>query len=204
MKIFCIGRNYVEHAKELNSPLPENPVFFMKPETAMVRGDCTFHYPSFSKEIHHEVEIVFRICRQGKEITVEKALEYIDAVTLGLDFTARDIQQKCKEKGLPWEISKAFDQSSPLSDRFIPLSEVKNLHNIRFSMELNGKKVQEGSSAEMIFPPEKLVAYISRFITIEAGDLLYTGTPAGVGPVKPGDVLTAFMEGDRMLECRIH
>lgn len=203
MKIFCIGRNYVEHAKELNSPLPENPVFFMKPETALVRGDCNFHYPSFSKEIHHEVEIVFRICRHGKDIPVDKSLEYIDAVTLGLDFTARDIQQKCKEKGLPWEISKAFDQSAPLSDRFIPISEVKDIHNIRFNMELNGKKIQEGSSAEMIFPPEKLVAYISRFITIETGDLLYTGTPAGVGPVKPGDILVAFLEGDKMLECRI-
>lgn len=203
MKIICIGRNYPEHARELNSALPENPVFFLKPETSLVIGDCRFNYPIFSKEIHHEVEIVFLIGKDGKSISPDKALEHVEAIGIGFDFTARDLQQKCKENGLPWEIGKAFDDSAPVSAIFLPVNQFPDLRNIRFSLNINGMKVQEGNSRDMIFPIERIMAYVSQFITLQKGDLIFTGTPEGVGPVKAGDIMEGYLEDRKMLTCHV-
>jgi acylpyruvate hydrolase len=203
MKIICIGRNYVEHAKELNSPLPENPVFFLKPDTALVIRNRPFYYPAFSKDIHYETELVLKICKVGKSIPEKYAGDYYDQIGLGFDFTARDLQQKCKEKGLPWEIAKGFDYSAPISPEFIPKVNFPDLKNISFNLELNGNKVQEGHSGDMIFSFEKIIAYVSGFMTFRTGDLIFTGTPAGVGPVKIGDKLEAFIEDKKMIVCHI-
>jgi 2-keto-4-pentenoate hydratase/2-oxohepta-3-ene-1,7-dioic acid hydratase in catechol pathway len=203
MKIICIGRNYIEHAKELNSPLPENPVFFLKPETALLKNNRPFHMPGFTRELHYEVELVMIIHKKGRNIPEEEAGNYYKGITVGIDFTARDLQQKCKEKGLPWEIAKGFDHSAPISNYYIPAKELVDPQNIRFHLLLNGNKVQDGNSADMIFPFSKVIAYVSQFITLEPGDLVYTGTPAGVGAVKPGDKLEAFLEGEKMLTCSI-
>lgn len=203
MKIICIGRNYVEHAKELNSPLPEKPVFFLKPDTALVIRNRPFFYPEFSEEIHHEAELVLKINKVGKSIPEKYALDYIESIGLGFDFTARDLQQKCKEKGLPWEISKAFDYSAPISPEFIPAEQFDDLRNIGFHLDLNGKTVQKGNSADMIFSFEKIISYVSQFMTLRTGDLFFTGTPAGVGPVKIGDKLEGYLDGRLMLTCLI-
>lgn len=203
MKIICIGRNYIEHARELNSPLPENPVFFLKPDTALVIRNRPFFYPDFSQEIHYETELVLKISKVGKSIPEKYAGDYYDQLGLGFDFTARDLQKKCKEKGLPWEIAKGFDYSAPISTEFIPKEKFPDLKNISFHLELNGKKVQEGNSGEMIFSFEKVIAYVSRFMTLRTGDLIFTGTPAGVGPVKISDKLEAYLEGKLMLTCNI-
>jgi acylpyruvate hydrolase len=203
MKIICIGRNYVEHIRELNSPLPENPVFFLKPDTALVIRNRPFYYPEFSQEIHYETELVLKICKVGKSIPEKYAGDYYDQIGLGFDFTARDLQQKCKEKGLPWEISKGFDYSAPISPDFVPKENLPDLKNISFYLELNGKKVQEGHSGAMIFSFEKIIAYVSKFMTLRTGDLIFTGTPAGVGPVKIGDKLEAYLEGKHVLTCNI-
>jgi acylpyruvate hydrolase len=202
MKIICIGRNYREHARELNSPVPLEPVFFMKPDTSLLRRNRPFHYPDFSREIHYEVELVARICKAGKNIPKNVASSYYDAIGIGFDFTARDLQDRCKKQGLPWLISKGFDHSAPIS-RFIPKPAFKDTHQIRFHLDLNGKTVQEGSSADMIFDFEDLISYISRFITLRTGDMIFTGTPAGVGPVRLGDRLEGYLEGERMLSCTI-
>jgi 2-keto-4-pentenoate hydratase/2-oxohepta-3-ene-1,7-dioic acid hydratase in catechol pathway len=203
MKIICIGRNYVEHAKELNSPLPENPVFFMKPSTALLIRNRPFYLPDFSNEIHYEAELVYRICKVGKSIPEEHAGDYYDALTVGIDFTARDLQQKCKDKGLPWEIAKAFDYSAPISEEFIPKSHFNDLSQIRFHLLVNGRKAQDGRSADMIFPIQRIIAYVSRFVTLKTGDLIYTGTPAGVGPINIGDKLEVFLEDRLMLTCQV-
>jgi len=203
MKIICIGRNYVEHAHELSNPLPENPVFFLKPDTALVIRNRPFYYPDFSKDIHYETELVLKICKAGKSIPEKFAQDYYDQIGLGFDFTARDLQQKCKEKGLPWEIAKGFDYSAPISQEFISKEKIPDLKNISFHLELNGKKVQEGHSGEMIFSFEKIIAYVSKFMTLRTGDLIFTGTPAGVGPVKIGDKLEAFLEDRKMIICHI-
>ena len=203
MKIICIGRNYVEHARELNNPLPQNPVFFLKPDTALVIRNRPFYYPDFSTDIHYETELVLKICKVGKSIPEKFAQDYYDQVGLGFDFTARDLQQKCKEKGLPWEIAKGFDYSAPISQEFIPKEHFTDLKNISFHLELNGKKVQEGHSGDMIFSFEKIIAYVSGFMTLRTGDLIFTGTPAGVGPVKIGDKLEAYLEEKLMLTCQI-
>jgi 2-keto-4-pentenoate hydratase/2-oxohepta-3-ene-1,7-dioic acid hydratase in catechol pathway len=203
MKIICIGRNYREHARELNSPLTDNPIFFLKPDTALVIRNRPFYYPDFSNFIHYEVELVMKICKVGKSIPEKYAGDYFDRIGLGFDFTARDIQQKCKENGLPWLISKGFDYSAPISAEFISKENIQNLRNISFHMELNGKRVQEGNSGEMIFSFEKIIAYISKFMTLRTGDLIFTGTPAGVGPVKIGDKLEGYMEGRKMITCLI-
>ena len=203
MKIICIGRNYVEHARELNNPLPENPVFFLKPDTALVIRNRPFYYPDFSSDIHYETELVLKICKVGKSIPEKFAKDYFDQVGLGFDFTARDLQQKCKEKGLPWEIAKGFDYSAPISQEFIPAGSFPDLNNIKFHMELNGNRVQEGNSGDMIFSFEKVIAYVSRFMTLRTGDLIFTGTPAGVGPVRIGDKLEAYLEGKKMLSCQV-
>lgn len=203
MKIICIGRNYVEHAKELNNPLPKEPVFFLKPDSALLIKNRPFYYPEFSDNIHYEAEVVLKISKVGKYIDERFADTYYDKIGMGIDFTARDLQQKAKEKGLPWEKAKAFDFSAPLSDTFIPKSEFKDLDSIAFKLEKNGETVQDGNTANMIFPPSKIISYVSRFITLRTGDLIFTGTPEGVGPVKVGDVLEAYMEGKKMLRCEI-
>lgn len=202
MKIICIGRNYMEHAKELKNPVPTKPVFFLKPDTALLIRNRPFFYPDFSQDIHYELELVFKICKNGKNISETYAPGYYKDIGLGIDFTARDLQQECKEKGLPWEPSKAFDQSAAVSD-FIALDNLNDPANITFRLDLNGQTVQTGSSNEMIFSVNKLIAYVSRFITIRAGDLLFTGTPSGVGPVKIGDRLQGFLEDQLMISCEI-
>ena len=202
MKIICIGRNYSEHAKELNNAVPTEPVFFMKPDTALLIRNRPFYYPDFTKDLHYECELVYRICKVGKHIPEQFAHTYYDAIAVGIDFTARDLQQKAKEKGLPWEKAKAFDFSAPISP-FTPISEFADLQNLNFSLKLNNETVQQGNSAEMIFNIDAVIAYVSKFVTLRTGDYIYTGTPAGVGPVKIGDTLEAFLEGKKMMWCTI-
>lgn len=202
MKIICIGRNYVEHARELNNPLPEKPVFFLKPDTAIIIRNRPFFYPEFSKDIHYETELVIRINRNGRHIQEKFASGYYDQLALGVDFTARDLQSECKAKGLPWEVAKGFDGSAPLS-KFIPLDELDNRENIRFHLDLNGERVQEGESGHMIFTIDKVIAYVSQFITLKMGDLIFTGTPKGVGPVKIGDRLTGYIENRKMFDFSV-
>lgn len=203
MKILCIGRNYIDHAKELNNPVPENPVFFLKPDTALLRRNRPFYYPSFSEDIHYECELVVRINKLGKNIQKRFAHTYYDEIGLGIDFTARDLQSKSKAKGLPWEIAKAFDNSAPISMEFINKGEFADINNIAFHLDKNGETVQEGTSADMIFSIDDLIVYLSQFFTLKTGDLIYTGTPAGVGPVKIGDSLEGFIGGRKMLGCNI-
>jgi 2-keto-4-pentenoate hydratase/2-oxohepta-3-ene-1,7-dioic acid hydratase in catechol pathway len=199
MKIFCIGRNYTEHARELNNPLPEKPVFFLKPNTSMLILNRPFFYPDFSSDIHYETELVIKISKNGKCIREEFAHTYFNEIGLGIDFTARDLQQECKQKGLPWEIAKGFDQSAPIS-KWIQLSDLQNRENILFHLDLNGTTVQAGSSRDMIFSFDKVITYISQYITLKMGDLIFTGTPAGVGPVKIGDHLEGYLEDRKMLD----
>jgi 2-keto-4-pentenoate hydratase/2-oxohepta-3-ene-1,7-dioic acid hydratase in catechol pathway len=202
MKIICIGRNYVEHARELNNPLPEKPVFFLKPDTALIIRNRPFFYPDFSGDIHYEVELVIKINRNGKHIPEKFAAGYYDQVGLGIDFTARDLQSHSKSKGLPWEVAKAFDGSAPVS-RFIPLADLQDRGNIRFRLDINGTTVQEGESNLMIFPVDRVISYVSQFISLKMGDLFFTGTPKGVGPVQIGDQLTGYIEDRKMLDFRI-
>jgi len=199
MIIVCIGRNYREHAREMKSPPPGFPIFFMKHEGCLVRNNKPFFLPDFSNEIHHEVELVVRITRLGKKIEQKFAHRYYTGVGLGIDFTARDLQRKAKEKGLPWEPAKAFDDSAPIS-RFLPLSGFKGVQNLDFHLDINGKTVQKGNSADMVYPVDELISYVSRFVTLKTGDLMFTGTPEGVGPVAAGDRLEGFLEGDKMLD----
>jgi 2-keto-4-pentenoate hydratase/2-oxohepta-3-ene-1,7-dioic acid hydratase in catechol pathway len=199
MKIICIGRNYVEHAKELNNPLPEKPVFFIKPDSALVIRNRPFFYPDFSNDIHHEIEVVLKINRLGRSIGQAYASRYFSEIALGVDFTARDLQAECKAKGLPWEIAKAFDYSAPVS-KFFPVSMFSDIHNLHFHLDINGKTVQTGNTVGMIFPFEKIIAYVSGFMTLKTGDLIFSGTPAGVGPVRIGDRLTAFIEEMKVMD----
>lgn len=199
MKIICIGRNYADHARELNNPLPEEPVFFLKPDTALVLNNRPFFYPGFSGEIHHEVELVLKINRLGRYIGEEFAHRYYDEIGVGIDFTARDLQDQCKKKGLPWEIAKAFDNSAPLG-RFISKADIPDTANICLRLDINGKRVQDGSSKDMIFSFDRIISYVSQFITLKIGDLIFTGTPAGVGPVKIGDRLQAYINDDMLLD----
>src|SRR6056297_269743 len=199
MKIIAIGRNYINHARELDNPVPKEPLFFMMPDSALLKNNQPFFYPDFSNEIHFEVEIVVRLNRLGKNIAPEFAYRYYNEIGIGIDFTARDLQKKCKEKGLPWEIAKSFDGAAPISN-FISLEKLGDINNINFRLDLNGDTVQQGNTKEMIFSTDQLVAYVSKFITIKIGDLLFTGTPAGVGPVKIGDRLTAYIEEEKLLD----
>lgn len=199
MKIIGIGRNYGAHAKELNNAIPDEPIVFMKPDTALVKGNKPFFYPDFSSDVHHELEIVIKICRVGKNIAENFANRYFEELTVGIDFTARDIQQKSKEKGHPWETAKAFDNSAPVGI-FVPKTDFPDVHALHFGLALNDKKVQTGNTSDMIFSFEYLIAYSSRFFTLQMGDLIFTGTPAGVGPVKPGDHLVADIEGRVLLD----
>ena len=203
MKIICIGRNYAKHAKELGNTVPTEPVYFMKPDSALLPKKQPFFYPNFTKDLHYEVELVIKICKLGKNISKKFANTYYNEIGLGIDFTARDIQLECKAKGLPWEKAKAFDYSAPLSREFIQKSEIKNLDDIAFSLEKNGKIVQKGNSKDMLFNFDQLVCYISQFMTLKIGDLIFTGTPAGVGPVKIGDQLTGYIEDKKMLDLNI-
>lgn len=199
MKIICIGRNYLDHAKELNNPVPAEPVFFLKPDSALVRNNFPFFIPDFSTEIHYECELVFRISKLGKAIHEKYARNYIDAIALGIDFTARDLQERCKIKGLPWEISKAFDGSAPVSE-FILLKEFQDADDFHFRLDLNGNTVQSARSSEMIFSIGKIISYVSRFMTLKTGDLIFTGTPAGVGSVHINDHLEAYLQGKKMMD----
>ncbi len=201
MKIICIGKNYAAHAAEMKSTVPTEPVFFMKPDTALLQKGHDFYYPDFTKNLHHEVEIVYKVGKMGKHIAPEFALKYISEVGIGIDFTARDLQDKAKEKSLPWEIAKAFDNAAVVSE-FIPLSEVQT-DNIDFSLDVNGNKVQHGNTKNMIFSIEQIIAYVSKFITLKTGDLIFTGTPEGVGAVKQGDVLKLFIGEKKFHEFNV-
>jgi len=202
MKIICIGRNYIEHAKELNNPVPAKPVFFMKPDTALLQKRNPFFYPEFSNDIHYETELVVKICKNGRHIEEKFAHNYYNEIGIGIDFTARDVQAECKKKGLPWEIAKAFDQSAPLG-KFLPTSKFKNVNDINFSLKINGELRQEGNSRDMIFNFDKIIAYVSKFITLKIGDLIFTGTPEGVGPVKIDDHFQAFIGDVKLLEFNV-
>ncbi|MBK9479901.1 MAG: fumarylacetoacetate hydrolase family protein [Bacteroidetes bacterium] len=202
MKIICIGRNYGAHAKELKNEIPEEPVFFLKPDTALLKDGQAFYLPDFSKDIHHEIELVLQICKNGKNISEKFAAGYYEKIAVGIDFTARDIQQQCKEKGLPWEKAKAFDNSAPIGE-FISKSEMQNTGNINFHLTINGEVRQNGNSKDMLFSFEKIIAYVSRFITLKQGDLIYTGTPAGVGAVAIGDKLEGYIGDKKLLSFEV-
>lgn len=201
MKIICIGRNYSSHAKEMNSPIPEEPLFFMKPDTALLR-ESNFYYPEFTQDLHHEVELVVKISKVGKHISIENAPKYYNEIGLGIDFTARDLQKECKEKGLPWEKAKAFDNSAVISQQFIA-KELLDLKNTSFSLSKNDAPIQIGNSADMLFTIDELISHISKFITLKTGDLIYTGTPEGVGPVEIGDNLTGFLNGNALFSINV-
>ena len=201
MTIFCIGRNYIDHAKELNNPIPTEPVIFLKPITALLQDNKPIYYPNFTKDLHHELELVFKVCKKGKSIQEKNVLGYISHVTVGIDFTARDLQEKCKAKGLPWEISKAFDHSAVIGE-WIPIEEV-NLDAIKFSLNKNTKQVQSGISKDMIFPITKIIPHITTYFKINKGDLIFTGTPAGVSPVQIGDMLQGFIGEKKLFHCEI-
>lgn len=191
--------NYTKHAKELGNPIPEKPVFFMKPDSALVIRNRPFFYPDFSNMVHHEIEVVLKIGRLGRSIAKEFASRYISGIALGVDFTARDIQSECRKKGLPWEIAKGFDYSAPVS-RFLPVSDFTDMKNIDFHLDLNGKTVQSGNTNDLIFSFEEIISYVSHFITLKTGDLIFTGTPEGVGPVQIGDRLEGFIGEKKMLD----
>lgn len=202
MKIVCIGRNYVDHAKELNNPLPATPVFFMKPDTAILKDSAHFYHPDFSNDIHHEIEIVLRISKAGKHIEEQFAHRYFDQIGAGIDFTARDLQSECKNKGLPWEIAKAFDHSAVLGN-FYPVSDFKDFKNIDFRLDVNGDTRQKGNTSDMIFSFGAIISYVSQFITLKTGDLIFTGTPAGVQAVKPGDKLTGYIGNKQCFDFEV-
>ena len=200
MKIICIGRNYANHAKELNNPIPKEPLFFLKPDSAIIPKRNPFFIPNFSKEIHYEVELIYKIKKVGKSIDPKFSNNYYEEVGLGIDFTARDLQQICKEKGHPWEISKAFDQSALVGEEFL---KINSKENINFSLKKNGKVVQKSNSDNMIFNIDEIISYVSKYITLKIGDLIFTGTPSGVGPVKIGDTLEGFIDEKKIFKVNI-
>ncbi|HEX9650359.1 MAG TPA: fumarylacetoacetate hydrolase family protein [Cyclobacteriaceae bacterium] len=202
MKIFGIGRNYAEHIQELKNETPDDPVIFFKPDTALLRNNDPFYYPDFSKDIHYEVEIVLRICKNGKNIESKFARTYFDQIGIGIDFTARDLQEKAKEKGLPWAIAKGFNHSAPISE-FYPVGDFKDLDNLEFGLEIDGVLKQKGNTSMMLFGYDKIITYISKFFMLKIGDLIFTGTPKGVGPVKIGNRLRAFLEDKTLLDFEV-
>jgi len=202
MKIICIGRNYANHAKEMGSQAPAEPIFFFKPDTSLLKDGNDFYYPEFTSNLHYECELVFRIDKSGKHIAEKFAKNYYSSFTLGIDFTARDLQEKCKREGLPWEMAKAFEHSAPISTEFISL-DAHNQEHIVFELHKNGVCVQQGNSMDMLFNIDQLIAHISKFVTLKTGDLIYTGTPEGVGPVSIGDVLTGFVGEKKLFEFKI-
>jgi 2-keto-4-pentenoate hydratase/2-oxohepta-3-ene-1,7-dioic acid hydratase in catechol pathway len=202
MKIICIVRNYAEHAKEMKNEIPTEPVFFMKPDTALLKDGEPFYFPDFTNDLHHELEIVLKINKVGKHIDEQFAHKYYDEISLGIDFTARDIQAQCKAKGLPWEKAKAFDASAPIG-KFISKSDFKDLNNLNFELLINNERKQIGNTKDLLFNFEKVIAYVSKFVTLKVGDLIYTGTPEGVGPVKIGDKLKGILEGQTLIEFEV-
>lgn len=201
MKIICIGRNYTEHIEELGNEKPDEPVIFMKPDSALLRNNDAFYIPDFSNDIHHEVEVVVKINRVGKSIEQKFAGKYYDEIGLGIDFTARDLQSKLKSKGLPWERAKGFNMSAPISP-FISKEGI-DLTNLDFRLDVNGETVQKGNTSFMLFPIDEIIAYVSQYFTLKKGDLIYTGTPKGVGPVKMGDRLQGYLKGDLMFDFEV-
>ena len=203
MKIICIGRNYVAHAHELNNEVPDEPVFFMKPDSSLLRNNDPFYIPDWTKDVHHEIELVIKINRLGKNIEKRFANRYFDEIGLGIDFTARDVQNKLKEKGLPWEKAKAFDQAAVLGGEFFDKTKLTDPNNISFNLKINDILVQDGNSNLMIFSFEDIISHVSKYVTLKIGDLIYTGTPAGVGPVKIGDHLEGFLEEQKILDFMV-
>jgi len=202
MKIFCVGRNYAEHAKELGNDIPEEPVLFMKPKSALLPPNTPFYYPDFTNELHYEAEIVLRVSKNGRHIDPEHAGEYYDAFTIGIDFTARDLQAELKKKGLPWEKAKAWDHSAILGS-WVTLTPAISESPIHFSLEKNGEKVQIGNSDDMLFPFNSIVSHISKYFSLNIGDLIYTGTPSGVGECVSGDILEGFYEKNKMFSLEV-
>jgi 2-keto-4-pentenoate hydratase/2-oxohepta-3-ene-1,7-dioic acid hydratase in catechol pathway len=203
MRIFAIGRNYVEHIQELNNERPDEPVIFTKPDTAILRNNEPFYLPSFSKDVHHEVELVLRISKEGKNIEEKFASRYYDAIGVGIDFTARDLQQKAKDKGLPWDIAKGFNGSAPISNTFIHVEKFRDLKNINFKLEIDGQLRQQGNTSLMLFPFDYIISYLSKFFTLKTGDLIFTGTPKGVSAVAVGNTLSAYIENEKLLEFQV-
>lgn len=202
MKIICIGLNYRKHAEEMGSPFPEEPMFFLKPDSSIIRNNKPFFLPNFSEEIHYEAEIVLRICKLGKSVSAKYAHRYYDAITMGIDITARDLQRRQAARGGPWEICKAFDGSAPLG-KFISVDKLENVHNLPFRLEKNGVVVQQSSTFDLIFGIDTIIAYVSRFFTLKTGDLIFTGTPSGVGPLKKDDHLKGFIGDDPVIDFNI-
>ncbi len=202
MKIICIGRNYKDHVKELGNSIPEEPVIFMKPKSALLQSHTPFYYPEFTNELHYECELVLRVCKNGKYIQEKHAASYYNAITVGIDFTARDIQDELKKKGLPWEKAKAFDNSAVVGN-FIELNPAFNRKSINFSMLKNKEKVQSANSSEMIFSIDRVIENISNYFSLNIGDLIFTGTPAGVGECVTGDVLEGFIEKENLFNVEI-
>lgn len=201
MKILCVGRNYSDHAKELGNEVPENPVIFSKPDTALLKNGDDFYLPDFSNDVHHEAELVIKINKMGKKIQEKFARNYFSEIGIGVDFTARDIQNQLKTKGLPWELAKGFDGSAPIGN-FISIEHI-DLTNINFSLTKNGQVVQQGNTSQMIFSFEKIVSFVSQYFTLKVGDLIYTGTPAGVSKVNIGDKLEGFIEDQKLLSFEV-
>jgi 2-keto-4-pentenoate hydratase/2-oxohepta-3-ene-1,7-dioic acid hydratase in catechol pathway len=202
MKIFCVGRNYADHAKELGNTVPDEPVIFLKPKSAYLQPHMPFYYPEFTNELHHEVELVLRVSKNGKYIQEKHANKYYNAFTAGIDFTARDLQRELQKNGKPWEISKAWDNSAVVGN-FIDIKPGMDINNINFCLYKNKELVQQGNSGEMIFSPDQVVSYISQFFSLNIGDLIFTGTPAGVGECVVGDMLEGFIEDDSVFEIEI-
>lgn len=202
MKIIAIGRNYADHIEELKNEKPSAPVVFMKPDTAILKNNTSFFHPDFSQNIHHEVELVLKINKEGKYIKKEFAHRYFDEIGIGIDFTARDLQDQCKAKGLPWEIAKGFNGSAPVGE-FLSVSEFADFKDINFHLMINGEQRQKGNTAMMLFDFDVIIEYISRFFTLKKGDLIFTGTPAGVGKINIGDRLEAFIEDRKLLDFEI-
>ena len=202
MKILAIGRNYTAHIEELSNERPDEPVIFTKPETALIQKNRPFYYPDFSNNIHYEVEIILRVCKHGKYIDKKFAHNYYDAIGIGVDFTARDLQDKAKAKGLPWDLAKGFNGSAPVS-KFIDKTEFKNVHNLEFSLTVDGEQKQVGNTSLMLFNFEEIISYISKFIMLKKGDIIFTGTPKGVGPIEIGNKLEGFIEDEKLLEVEI-
>lgn len=202
MKVIAIGRNYAAHAKELNNPLPSSPVIFLKPDTAVLKDNKPFYIPDFSSDIHYELEVVLKVCKEGKHIAEKFAAGYFDQVGLGIDFTARDIQSIHKEKGLPWELAKAFDNSAAIS-HFIPKEQIADLNDLQFELKINNETRQNGNTKNILFSFEKIISFVSQYITLKKGDLIFTGTPEGVGQVHQGDKLEAWLAGEQFLNFDI-
>lgn len=202
MKIIAIGRNYAEHAKELNNAVPSVPVIFMKPDTALLKDNKPFYLPDFSEDVQHELELVLKISKEGKNISEKFAANYYEEIGLGIDFTARDIQNRHKEKGLPWELAKAFDNSAPVS-AFVPKTQFADVYQLNIRLDVNGQTRQQGCTADLLFSFEKLISYVSGYITLKKGDLIFTGTPAGVAKVAIGDRLEGYLENEKLLDFYI-